>query len=94
MGSLTRARGILSEPLTEHMTTAVSWVRDDDPIETVLDALEEKNTRFIAVVDKDGRLVALTGQKGLMEYVAEHFPDEILRRDVTSNPAKSSREGA
>ena len=45
-------------------------------------------------VDDQGKLVGLTGQKGLMEYVAEHFPGEVMVQRVGEKPYTQSREGA
>ena len=76
----------IGTPLSEHMATTFPWVATDDPIETVLEAMEAKNHRFVVVVDGDFRVVGLTGQKGLMEYVAEHFPAEVMVQRVGSEP--------
>ena len=65
-----------------------------DPIVSVLESLELKNIRFLAVVDEDGRLAGLTGQKGLMEYVADHFPGEVMVQRVGQTPFLHQREGA
>ena len=65
-----------------------------DPIADVLAALELKNVRFLAVLDEEGRLVGLTGQKGLMEYVADHFPGQVAVQRINCGPFPQEREGA
>lgn len=80
--------------VAEHMATAFPWVATDDTIDTVLEAMEAKNHRFVVVVDADHRVVGLTGQKGLMEYVAEHFPEEVMVQRVGTKPYPATREGA
>lgn len=89
-----RDANCVSEPLTDHMTTTFPWVATDDPIETVLAAMEAKNHRFVVVVDGEGQVTGLTGQKGLMEYVAEHFPEQVMVQRVGSEPYPAKREGA
>ena len=80
--------------IAEHMATAYPWVATDDTIDTVLEAMEAKNHRFVVVVDDDHRVAGLTGQKGLMEYVAEHFPEEVMVQRVGTKPYPVTREGA
>ena len=64
-----------------------------DPVAAVLEALEVKNVRFLAVVDESGQIAGLTGHKGLMEYIADHFPQVTVQR-VGQSPSMKSREGA
>ena len=65
-----------------------------DPISAVLDALEIKNVRFLSVVDDEGRIAGLTGQKGLMEYIADHFPGQVMVQRIGQKPYMHDREGA
>ena len=46
------------------------------------------------VLDNDGKVIALTGQKGLMEYIADHYPGQIMVQRVGVPPYSQSREGA
>lgn len=83
----------IDAPIGERAASKFPWVTLDDPIQTVLDAMQANNTRFICVVDTEGRVCALTGQKGLMEYVAEHFPRQVMVQRIGS-PCAREREGA
>ncbi len=83
----------LDDAVGDHVAAQWPWVLDTDPISLVLDAMHTKNVRFIGVVDDDGRIMGLTGQKGLMEYVAEHFPQQVMVQRVGS-PPPAEREGA
>jgi CBS domain-containing protein len=65
------------EPIGEHMATTFDCVKESDPVGIVVDAMDAKNIRFVVVVDEQGKLAGLTGQKGLMEYVAEQFHREV-----------------
>lgn len=84
----------VEDKLRQHMAASCPWVKLTDKIEDVMDALKEKNIRFLAVLDDAGSLVGLTGQKGLMEYVAEHFPSQVMVQRIGGNPYTANREGA
>ena len=84
----------IDEPVRDHMTLDWPTVRVTDPISCVLDALESKNVRFLIVIDEHGQLAGLTGQKGLMEYVAEHFPGQVIVQRIGCKPFTDEREGA
>jgi CBS domain-containing protein len=84
----------LGDPVSSHLAKRFAWVKESDPIETVLDGMEAKNVRFVVVVNRSGKLVGLTGQKGLMEYVAEHFPGEVMVQRVGTETCPGHREGA
>lgn len=84
----------LTDPVNAHMAETFAWVKETDPIEMVLDGMEAKNVRFVVVVNKSGKVIGLTGQKGLMEYVAEHFPGEVMVQRLGAEPYPQQREGA
>ncbi|MFO0791597.1 MAG: CBS domain-containing protein [Pirellulales bacterium] len=84
----------VNERLGDHMNRDAKWVRLNEPVSQVLRSMQTENTRFVGVVDEDGRLVGLTGQKGLMEYVAEHFPQQVMVQRVARPPHFVEREGA
>lgn len=85
---------IVEETVESRMATAYPWCRLSDPIETVVEAMELKNHRFVVVVDEHEKVTGLTGQKGLMEYVAENFPQEVMVQRVGTKPFPDKREGA
>ncbi|HIK95235.1 MAG TPA: hypothetical protein EYG03_25105 [Planctomycetes bacterium] len=60
----------------------------------VLEAMEEHNIRFIAVLDDDRRVIGITGQKTLMEFMAEYFPREVFTQDPTGVTMSQKKEGA
>lgn len=91
---LTESRDCLDQPIVDHMATAFPWVRLSDPVETVLDGMEMRNIRFVIVLGDDGRVAGTTGQKGLMEYVAEYFPGEVMVQRIGSKGHPNTREGA
>ena len=83
----------MDDQVDEHAAKPWPQVKLSDPIAAVLEALELKNIRFLSVVDDDGCIAGLTGQKGLMEYVADHFPQVTVQR-VGQSPTMHAREGA
>ena len=84
----------LDEPISSHHADRWPQVRLADAIVSVLEALETKNVRFLAVVDEEGRIAGLTGQKGLMEYIADHFPEHVMVQRIGQKPFMQDREGA
>lgn len=91
---LSHGASALDEPIENHMADRCPWVQLNDPIADVLEAMQLKNVRFLCVVDEDGRVAGLTGQRGIMEYVAEHFPGEVMVQRIGQPPYLSDREGA
>lgn len=84
----------LDDPIEQHMARRCPWVRDTDPVSDVLEAMQLKNMRLLCVVDGEDRVVGVTGQRGLMEYVAEHFPGQVMVQRIGLSPYLSDREGA
>lgn len=84
----------VQDPIDQHMAARFPWVRENDPIADVLDAMQLKNVRILCVMDESDRVIGLTGQRGLMEYVAEHFPGEVMVQRVGQSSFLSDREGA
>lgn len=91
---LLRNPGTLDEPVRQHMASAWAWVENDAPIAKVIQCMEEKKLRFVLVLDKQGLPVGLTGQKSVMEYIAEHFPRQIKVQEMESKLYMDEREGA
>ncbi|MCA9054708.1 MAG: CBS domain-containing protein [Planctomycetaceae bacterium] len=91
---MAKSTDVLDHQLEAEMATTYPWAQAGDSIEMVVDAMEAKNARFVVVVDDAGQLAGLTGQKGLMEYVAEHFPGEVMVQRIGTAPYPARREGA
>jgi CBS domain-containing protein len=67
----------LIRPLKDVMVKDWAEVKLTDPIAKVLDAMQNHGMRFVVVVDDDGVATHLTGQRGMMEYIADHFPRQV-----------------
>lgn len=86
--------GVLNEPVANHMSPAWAHVTETEPIARLLDAMQSGNVRFVVVCDEEGRAKALTGQKGMMEYISEHFSRVVAVQRVDTPEYPESREGA
>lgn len=91
---LARGERELKSSVSEWMAAEWPCVNVNDPVVDVLDAMRTRNVRFICVVDDAGKLVGLTGQRGLLEYVADHFPSQVMVQRIGGTPHLNSREGA
>jgi CBS domain-containing protein len=91
---LVRNPSFVDEPVSEHMTAQFPCVTLDDPVALVVAGMQRKDTRFVCVVDADGKAVALTGQKGLMEFIAENFPRQVLVERIGQTGYPDEAEGA
>ncbi len=86
--------GFIEDRVAEHMASTFPRVKLDDTVDLVLDAMHANNTRFLCVVDDDGCVRGLTGQKGLMEFIAEHYPRQVMVQYVGGPKLPDQREGA
>lgn len=84
----------ISQSVGEYMNEIAGQVRATDPILCVLDAMQEHNLRFVVVVDEHEKVIGLTGQRGMAEYVADHFPHHSMTSRAGQSPAINRREGA
>jgi CBS domain-containing protein len=78
----------------DHMDRENVVVKKSDTILAVYESILKQATRFVCVVDDEGTVVGLTGQKGLSEYVAEHYPQQVMVQRVGGRPGMKKREGA
>jgi CBS domain-containing protein len=85
----------IDEAVSKYMVEIRGCVTVDDPIAKVIDYMVETGLRFVCVTDPEGRkMVGLTGQKGVMEYVAEHFPRQVMVQRMRAKLHMDDREGA
>lgn len=84
----------LDEPVSLYMAAVWGTIKLTDPIATAIRVMEEKSLRFLIVLDDQGRAVRLAGQRGLMEYIVEHFPRAVKGQTMDSKLYMDQREGA
>ena len=92
--ALNESVAVLDDSLANQIVTRLPWVLPTDEVKMVLDAMEENNIRFIAVLDEERQVIGITGQKTMMEFVAEAFPHEVMTQDITSTSTSLQKEGA
>lgn len=81
-------------PVREHLEEDWHGVRSSEPIATLFDLVQKDGVRFVCELDEQGKVVGLAGQKGLSEYVADHFPAEVMVQRIGGQPGMETREGA
>ena len=64
-----------------------------DPIATVATAVVDHGARFVCVLDAEDKPRALTGQRGLAEYVADHYPGHVMTQRIGAPAPLHEREG-
>lgn len=84
----------LDDPIGRHLSSDWACVKLTDPILSVLETMQSRNLRFVCVADNSGKVVALTGQRGLMEYVADYFSRQVMVERVGTKAYPDKREGA
>ena len=78
----------------DHLEAEWFCVRSSDPIATVLDLVQNRGARFVCELNEHGKVIGLTGQKGLSEYIADHFPEQVMVQRIGGQPGMGTREGA
>ena len=84
----------LNDSLESQMAVRFPRVQLTDPISIVVQAMHVAHQRFVCVTDADERVVGITGQKGLVEFVAEHFPQQVMSEHVGRRLTSLEKEGA
>lgn len=77
----------------QHLDPKWTCVLEREPVFAVLKGMQVEDVRFVVVLNDSGETIALAGQRGLMEYVAEHYPQQVMVQRVGSKPP-ADREGA
>jgi len=83
----------VDEPVGRHMSGTWGVVKSTDTIAKIIDLMDDKKLRFVIVVDDDGKPMGLTGQKGVMEYIVDHFPRQVKVQMMESKLFMDQREG-
>lgn len=89
-----RPRDWGDQPVQGYMDPCWASIRQTEPIGNVIATMQADDLRFVVVVDAEGKAVALTGQRGVMEYIAEHFPRQVMVQRVGGHPYFATAEGA
>ena len=71
------------------MTRNPETLTPDDPIAFALQLMSVGGFRHVPLVDSEGRPVGILSVKDIVDYLAEHFPREIL--NIPPEPGKQPR---
>jgi CBS domain-containing protein len=82
------------EPIGSHLSVRIVCLRRDEPIARLIDVMQKHSLRWVCVVDEEGRAVALTGLRGVMEYVIDYFPRLVKVQPIEAKLSMEHREGA
>ncbi|NND96814.1 MAG: CBS domain-containing protein [Pirellulaceae bacterium] len=94
LAALSRQEGLDDQTVGDFSDPSFLSLPSSAPISRVWDAIEEDGLRFICVTGDDGQLIGVTGQRGIFEYLAECFPQQVLVQRLGSKPWMKQREGA
>lgn len=81
-------------PIKEVMSKNLASVKEADPITDAFKLLHTRGLRHLPVVDESGRPTGVVSVKRIMEYLVEHFPQEIYNLPPNPSPSLGTREGA
>ena len=84
----------LSEPVSKWLDQDPPILKQSAPIFKLLELMRSRSLRFVIVIDDAGKAVGVTGQRGLMEYIADHFPRQVKVQTMESKLYMDQREGA
>lgn len=82
------------ETAEKYFDKSFATIELDEPIHSVLQMVLHEGRRFICVLDSEGRVAGVTGQRGLSEFIAEHYPQEVMVQRLGAFSSTSAREGA
>lgn len=84
----------MDEPAEGYMTRNLACVSEHDTIATLIATMQSRKLRWVCVCDASGKATALTGLRGVMEYIEEHVPRWVAVQSMDSKLAMDEREGA
>ncbi len=84
----------LDQPIEKFMYATADAIQRREPIAKLIELMQTRSLRFLCVTDEKGKAVGLTGQRGLMEYIAEHFPRAVKVQQLNQALYTKEREGA
>ncbi len=82
------------DPVAKHMYHDPDAISQDASVSEMVTMMQAKSLRYICVTDGNGRVIGLTGQKGLMRYIAEYFPRIVMVQRMRPLVGMDQPEGA
>jgi len=84
----------LDKPVGKYIREYWAQIRRTEPIATLIHKLQTYRQRHVIVVDEDGKVLGVVGQKGLMVYLSEQFPRLVKVQSMDTKVAMNDKEGA
>lgn len=91
---LVKGDSLDDSPVGDYLDPQFVCVNLNEPIMRVWEAVHQGAARFVCVTDDEGRLIGLTGQRGIAEYVADYFAQQVTVQRLGAKPWIHQREGA
>jgi len=94
---LTKAIGAsvdYDSPIDGLMTPEPKTLSLDDSVADAIILMHEGGYRHIPLVDEQGRVTGLLAVRNIIEFLAEHFPDEVLNLPPRIHQRMGAPEGA
>ena len=83
----------LDEPIGQHMCEVQVKISQTEPIAVIIERMQERRARYGIVMDEDSQPIGLTGLKGVVEYITDHFPRQVKVQMMKSKLHMDEREG-
>lgn len=82
------------DPVAKHMYHDPDAISQDASVSEMVALMQSKSLRYICVTDGNGRVMGITGQKGLMRYISEYFPRIVMVQRMRPLVGMDQPEGA
>lgn len=83
-----------AQPIDLFMTPAPKMLGLDDSIADAISVLHEGGYRHVPLRDAQGRVTGIMDVRHIIEFLAEHFPDEVLNLPPRLHQRMGAPEGA
>lgn len=81
-------------PIDEFMTPEPRTLSLDDSVGDAIMVMHEGGYRHVPLVDGQGRVTGVLAVRDLIDFLAEHFPDEVLNLPPRVHQRMDAPEGA
>lgn len=83
-----------SEPVDRFMTPSPAFLTPSDRLGDAVKMMTERGYRHIPLLDERGRRAGLIAARDIVNYVAEHFPAEVVNLPPRLDQVFKTPEGA
>ncbi|MEE9226274.1 MAG: CBS domain-containing protein [Acidobacteriota bacterium] len=84
----------LDAPVTTFMTANPRHLGPDDNLKDAIRVMTEGDYRHVPILDPQGKPVGLLGARDLVDFIAEHFPAEVVNLPPRLHQEVAAPEGA